>query len=100
MTTIHEASSVPHYIDTFIKSNLQKLLEIHNEGLQENNNEGCLVLLCEKNENKMDVSFYNKELIGTLVDNDTWVNLKESSNGRNIFIVKDIDINSIFIIYL
>ena len=47
---------VADYIGTFLKKNIEQLINIHDAG-KEHNGDGCLMMLCSLNNNKMDV-FY------------------------------------------
>ena len=99
MSKVQSASSVPPYIDDFIKENHNKLNEIYDEGLDENQI-GCLYMNCSKDENKMDVSFLNVENILTMINTESWESIISNSNQKRIYIIRDNDINSIFIVYL
>ena len=97
MTTIENVNSIPEYIDIFIKNNHNQLINIHNNGLKENDDEGCLYMICKKSEDKMDVCFLNKENILLIISKETWEGIKESSENRK-FIINDLDNKRIFII--
>ena len=97
MSAIKSVSTIPEYIDTFIKHNFHKLNEILDEGLSENNDEGCLYLECTKIEDKMDVSFLNKENIQKITSLNTWEDINEKYNGK-IFIINEFDEKRIFIV--
>ncbi len=95
---VNQISSGPKYIMNFIKNNLKKLNEIYNKGIEENKT-GMLGFKCSKKENKMDVFFMNEEFICTMMQKDSWENLKNSKdNSKKLFLIHDLDINSIFII--
>ena len=100
-SSIQNVSSCPDYIDDFIKNNIHKLLEIYNEGYESNDKEGCLGFYCDKETNKMDVMFLNKSTITSMMTPDSWENLKLSiPENKKLFLVKDLGINSIFILYV
>ena len=100
-SSIQNVSSCPDYIDDFIKNNIQKLLEIYNEGYESNNQEGCLGFNCDKETNKMDVMFLNKSNITSMMTSDSWEKLKLSiPENKKLFLIKDIAINSIFLMYI
>ena len=62
MSTTIQAHSTPEYIDTFLKANMVKLVEIHDQGIEEHK-VGCLGFKCSQKENKMDVFFMNEDII-------------------------------------
>ena len=95
---IQNISSAPEYISKFINHNFTKLIEIYDEGISEN---GCGVLSfkCSESENKMDVYFMNESQILLNLQKESWENLKNSTDKR-IFMINDLDKNSIFLIYV
>ena len=97
MSNVKAVDTTPEYIDTFIKHNYLKLNQIFDEGLSSNNNEGCLYLQCKKKEDKIDVSFLNKENIQKIITSDTWEGIKETYKGK-IFIINEFDDKRIFIV--
>ena len=97
---IKNTSSAPAYIESFLQNNKAKLDEIYDAGLQENNGIGCLGLKCSEKENKMDVFFMNEELLLQQLQQESWENLKASMNGKRLYMVHDLDLNSIFLVYL
>ena len=99
MTEIVNSSSTPEYIDSFLKQNMVKLVEIHDKGIEENNY-GCLGFKCSKEENKMDVFFMNEELILTMISNESWDDLKNNIGGRKLFFIQDLDEKRIFLVYI
>ena len=97
---IKNTSSAPVYIERFLQNNKSKLDEIYDAGLQENNGIGCLGLKCSEKENKMDVFFMNEELLLQQLQKESWENLKASIVGKKLYMVNDLDLNSIFLVYL
>jgi len=97
MTSVKQVDTIPEYIDTFIRNNMLKLNEIINNGLNENNNNGFLFIKCIKCEDKMDVSFINKENTELIMSLDTWKDIREQYTG-NIIIIDDFDYKRIFIV--
>tara|TARA_Y100000389_G_scaffold93991_2_gene90623 strand:+ start:5119 stop:5412 length:294 start_codon:yes stop_codon:yes gene_type:complete len=95
---VQQISSSPEYITKFINHNFTKLIEIYDQGISEN---GCGVLSfkCSESENKMDVYFMNEEQILVNLQKESWENLKNSTD-KKIFMVNDLDKNSIFLIYV
>ena len=100
MPNIQQIQSTPDYISTFINKNLPKLLEIYELGIQEHNI-GCLGMKCSQVDNVMDVYFMDESIILQELSPESWEHLKLSlNNDKKLFIVKDIDINAIFLIYI
>jgi hypothetical protein len=97
MSNVKTANSIPEAIDTFIKKNFSKLNDILMKGLEENNNEGCLYIEYKESEEKVDVSFLNKENIQKITTLDTWKDIREKYKG-NIYIISEIDNKRIFIV--
>ena len=48
----------------------------------------------------MDVFFMNEEQILLNLQKESWENLKNSLNDKKLFMVNDLDKNSIFLIYV
>jgi len=96
---VQNVSSVPSHIDEFLKSNNKKLQEIYDEGIKVLG-DGFLSFKCKKSENKMDVLFLNEEQILANFPKDTWENLKTTRGHKKIFMIEDLDINSMFIVYI
>ena len=100
-STIQRVNSCPEYINTFIQHNLSKLIEIYEAGLSENDGEGCLGFMCNQEDNKMDVMFMNKETITSMMQADSWENLKLSiPDGKKLFFVKDEGLGAVFLLYI
>ena len=100
-STIQQVNSCPDYINQFIQTNMEKLMEIYGAGYEANDNEGCLSLICDEESNKMDVMFLNRDNITTMLTADSWENLKLSiPEGKKLFLVKDEGLNSIFLLYI
>ena len=98
-TTIQEAHSTPEYIDTFLKANMVKLVEIHDKGIEEHK-VGCLGFKCSQKENKMDVFFMNEDIILQQLQKESWENLKQGIGSKKLFLIEDIDENRIFLVYI
>jgi len=99
MTEIQTIGSTPSYIDDFLKKNMKKLIEIHDNGIKEHK-EGCLGLKCSSEENKMDAFFMNETIIVNMLQKDSWEQLKNNLNGKKLFMINDLDLNSIFLVYI
>jgi len=98
--SIQNVKSTPPYVESFLQTNSDKLFEIYDQGMKEHNNVGCLGLKCSEKENKMDVFFMNEELLLQTLKKESWDSLKDSIQGRKLFMVQDLDLNSIFLVYL
>ena len=99
MSKIQNIDSTPSYISIFLKANIDQLKNIHDEGKQEHG-EGCLGFKCSEKENKMDVFYMNEELILQTLQNESWQQLKSTIQEKRLFLINDLDINSIFLIYI
>tara|TARA_B100000035_G_scaffold145272_1_gene123695 strand:- start:149 stop:442 length:294 start_codon:yes stop_codon:yes gene_type:complete len=95
---VQNISSAPPYISQFINHNFTKLIEIYDEGIKEFGT-GVLSFKCSEEQNKMDVFFMNEEQILVNLQKESWENLKNSTD-KKLFMVNDIDKNSIFLIYV
>ena len=95
---VQNVSSAPSYISNFINHNFTKLIEIYDEG-KTNEGSGVLSFKCSQKDNKMDVFYLNEINILTQITKVTWENLKESTD-KKIFMVNDLDTNSVFLIYI
>ena len=99
MSRIQTIDSTPPYIGKFIKNNMKQLSDIHDEGIKENG-VGCLGFKCSQKENKMDVFFMNEEMMLKQLQKESWEQLKQTINDKMLFLVNDLDINSIFLVYI
>ena len=99
--SIQTINSAPEYINIFIKNNLEKLNEIYDEGINNYKDGGVLFFQCSEENNIMDVQFKNNEMMLEILEKDSWENLKLSiQENKKLFIVNDMDKNSIFLIYI
>jgi hypothetical protein len=87
---IQNISSLPDYIDKFIKFNMDKLLEIYNEGINMYDT-GLLFFQCNKNENKVDVFFLEPNRILEMITQESWEQLKIDSGDKKLFLIKEED---------
>jgi len=99
MSTIQTASSAPPHITDFMNQNMNKLLEIYDDGVARETF-GCLGMKCSQKENKIDVFFMNEEMLLHMLQKDSYENLKESMENKKLFLVQELDMNSIFLVYL
>ena len=98
-TSVQNVSSAPPYISDFIGKNMDKLLEIYENGLKENG-EGALRMVCSQKENKMDVMFFNEENLQLMITKESWDDLKNSRGNKKLLMCQDCDLNAIFLIFL
>tara|TARA_Y100001958_G_C21181309_1_gene511117 strand:- start:948 stop:1250 length:303 start_codon:yes stop_codon:yes gene_type:complete len=96
---IQNSESCPDYISKFIHLNMEKLCEIYDEG-KYLNNIGLLLFKCSKEENKMDVQFKSDIDLENIYPQEFTNYLKNNyyNEDKKLFIINDIDINSIFIL--
>tara|TARA_B100000073_G_C23642567_1_gene537265 strand:- start:102 stop:401 length:300 start_codon:yes stop_codon:yes gene_type:complete len=99
MSKIQNIESTPEYIGTFLRKNMDQLIHIHDEGIEEHNT-GCLGFKCSQTENKMDVFFMTEEIILQMLSKESWEQLKGTINDKKLFLINDLDKNSIFLVYV
>lgn len=97
---INHVDSMPEYIKTFIQTNSEQLKDIYEAGYSANETNGCLGMKCSIEQNKMDVFFMNEEQITQYIKEEDYNKIVEQSQGKKIYLVSDLDINSLFIIYI
>ena len=90
-------TSLPDYINQFIDFNKNKLIEIYQNGIQENK-KGCLGLKCSVKENKMDVYFMNETMVQEIITAEELINIQ--NKNQSLLIIHDIDLMSIFLLYI
>jgi len=101
MSTIQNIDSAPSYIMKFIHMNMEQLCTIYDEGMYENPNleKGILCFICSEKENIMDVQFMNDEMMYEILEKESVMNLKNNiEENKKLLLIKDTDINSIFLI--
>lgn len=96
---VQNIKSVPSHIDNFIQGNLTKLNEIYDEGI-EIFGDGLLSFKCQQSKNKIDVKFMGEEEVINSLTLDTWEQVKISRNGKNLFLIEDFDMKSMFFVYI
>ena len=98
--SIQHINSAPDYITKFISGNMEQLGNIYKEGLDQNPN-GILACKCSEKENRMDVQFMNEQMILEMITKESWDPLKSSiPEDKKLMFIQDIDLNSIFLIYV
>ena len=98
--SVQNIDSAPSYITQFISGNMEQLCKIYDEGLI-NNPEGILACRCSEEDNRMDVQFMNEEMILEMITKESWESLKRSTpEGQKLMFIKDIDLDSVFLIYI
>ena len=99
-SSIQTVSSAPSYISEFIAQNMTQLQDIYEEGIHTYQS-GCMLFMCSKEENKMDVQFKGDEQMCEILQQDSWVSLKNGiPSDKKLFFIRDIDLNSVFLIYV
>ena len=99
--SIQNVDSAPDYIMKFIHMNMEQLCNIYDEGLNNNPNldKGIMVFQCSQEKNKMDVQFYNDEMMCEILEKESVMNLKNNiAENKKLFFIQDLDLNSIFLI--
>ena len=89
----------PDYISSFLRENMDQLIKIHSEGKTEYG-EGCLGFNCSKSENRMDVFYMDESKILQNISKETWETIKSTMNEKRLFLVNDLELKSIFLIYI
>lgn len=101
MSTIHKIQTignVPDYINAFIKFQRESLEEIRIKSESEMG-PGCLTLRCSQEKNIMDVIYLDDENMKTLFEN--WMTLSQNiPKNKVLYIVQDLDLNSVFLLYI
>ena len=103
MSNIIQTDSCPDYINKFIHLNMEQLMKIYEEGMYNNPelDKGILVFQCSEKENKMDVQFMNDDMMCEIIQSDSLKSLKDNiQENKILFFIRDIDINSIFLIQI
>ena len=101
MISIQNVDSSPDYIMKFIYNNMEQLCKIYDEGMYNNPDldKGIMVFQCSEKENKMDVQFYNDEMMCEILEKESVMNLKNNiQKDKKLFFIQDLDINSVFLI--
>lgn len=99
--SIQNVDSAPDYIMKFIHMNMEQLCKIYDEGMNNNPDldKGIMVFQCSQENNKMDVQFYNDEMMCEILQKDSVQNLKNNiAEDKKLFFIQDLDLNSIFLI--
>ena len=99
-SNIQMASSAPDYINAFLKTNMEKLQDIYEEGVHHFGS-GCMMLQCSQVTNDMNVQFMGDEMMCHILEKDSWFALKAGiPESKKLFFVQDIERDSIFLIYI
>ena len=99
MSKIQNIESTSEYIGKFLRENMDQLINIHDEGVEEHKT-GCLGFKCSQTENKMDVFFMTEEILLQMLQKESWEQLKGTINDKKLFLINDLDKNSIFLVYV
>ena len=87
---VQNISSLPDFIDKFIKFNHDKLIEIYDGGI-EVHKEGLLYFQCDKEKNNVDVFFLFREKVVEMISEESWEMLKKDAGDKKIFLIKEGD---------
>ena len=85
---IQNISSLPDFIDKFIKFNQDKLIEIYDESIKIHNT-GLLYFQCDKIKNNVDVMFLYEDKILEMMGKESWEMLKKDADDKKIFLIKE-----------
>ena len=103
MSSIQNVDSAPDYIMKFIHINMEQLCNIYDEGLNNNPDldKGIMLFQCSQEKNKMDVQFYNDEMMCEILEKESVMNLKNNiQKDKKLFFIQDLDLNSVFLIQI
>ena len=101
MSSIQNVDSAPDYIMKFIHMNMEQLCKIYDEGMYNNPDldKGIMVFQCSEENNKMDVQFYNDEMMCEILQKESVQTLKNNiAEDKKLFFIQDLDLNSVFLI--
>ena len=87
---VQNISSLPDFIDKFIKFNHDKLIEIYDGGIEEYK-EGLLYFQCDKDKNNVDVFFLFREKVIEMISEESWEMLKTDAGDKKEFLIKESD---------
>ena len=87
---VQNISSLPDFIDKFIKFNHDKLIEIYDGGIDEYK-EGLLYFQCDKEKNNVDVFFLFREKVIEMISEQSWEMLKTDARDKKVFLIKESD---------
>ena len=85
---VQNISSLPDFIDKFIKFNHDKCIEIYDESIK-NHNTGLLYFQCDKIKNNVDVMFLYDDKIIEMMGKESWEMLKNDTGDKKIFLIKE-----------
>ncbi len=85
---VQNISSLPDFIDKFIKFNQDKLIEIYDESIKIHNT-GLLYFQCDKIKNNVDVMFLYEDKIIEMMGEQSWEMLKKDAGDKKIFLIKE-----------
>lgn len=75
-------------IDNFLKTNLEQLKKIYDEGIKENE-DGILLVNYLKQQDKVDVMFLNTNKVNEIITEEGWKEMKEKAKGHRICLVNN-----------
>lgn len=91
---------IPPHIHTFIRENNEQLNDIYGNE-KEKNGPGYLNIRCDTKENKIDVFYINEETKKTMFTKEFCEGVEKGNiDDKKIFIVQELNLNSMFILYI
>jgi len=87
---VQNISSLPDFIDKFIKFNHDKLIEIYDGGIEEYK-EGLLYFQCDMDKNNVDVFFLFRKKVIEMISEESWEMLKTDAGDKKVFLIKESD---------
>ena len=93
---VNNINSGPDYIHTFVESNIEQLNEIYDKGLNDSG-EGILFCKCSIDDNRIEIIYMTKHLF---IENNTEEIWNDIQADKRIVLIEDLDISSIFVLYI
>jgi hypothetical protein len=85
---VQNISSLPDFIDVFIKHNNDKCIEIYDENIKIHN-KGLLYFQCDREQNNVDVMFLYEDKIVEMMGKESWEMLEQDAGDKKIFLIKE-----------
>ena len=91
---------IPPHIHEFIRENNEQLNDIYGNE-KEQNGPGYLGIKCQKKDNKIDVFYINENTKHELFSQEFCENIEKGNvDNKKVFIIQEIDSQSVFILYI
>ena len=75
-------------IDNFLKTNIEQLKIMYDEGIKENK-DGLLLVNYLKQQEKVDVMFLNTNKVNEIITEEGWTKMKEKAKDHKICLVNN-----------